>query len=148
MKLDAWAISSFFLFFFCECLGFLIHSHVTYGMSCHARGYSRASRTCDLRNTMTRQRSLKLFFPPNPLASSLTLLWTITRFLDPFYIFSISQSDSRLYHTQPFLPWVLRVWESNFYSQAFFTLHFLYLAKRRIFLGVIRILSMYLSLHT
>ena len=36
-KLDAWA----FFFFFYECLGiqFLIHTHVTYGTPCHARGH-------------------------------------------------------------------------------------------------------------
>ena len=129
--LEQFLLFSFF-FFFCECLGIQFFN----------------SLTCDLRDVMPRQRSLTLFFPANPLAPSLTLLLTITRFLDPFYTFSPSQSDSRLYHTQPFLPWVLRVWESTFYSQAFFTLHFLYLAKRRIFLGVIGILSMYLSLHT
>ena len=34
---------------FCEYLGiqFLIHSHVTYGAPCHARGQSRSSLTCD-----------------------------------------------------------------------------------------------------
>ena len=46
------------------------------------------SLTCDLQDTMPRQRSLTLFFPPNPLTSSLTLPWTIARLLDPFYTFS------------------------------------------------------------
>ena len=38
---------------------FLIHSHVTYGMPCHARGHLH-SLTCDLRDAMPRQRSLTL----------------------------------------------------------------------------------------
>ena len=35
-------------------------------------------------------RSLTLFFPPNPLSSSLTLPRTIARFLDPFYTFNVA----------------------------------------------------------
>ena len=46
-----------FFFFFCflnaQASSFLIHSHVTYRMSCHARGHSRSS--------------LMVFFPPNPV---------------------------------------------------------------------------------
>ena len=38
---------------------FLIHSHVTYGTPCHARGHLH-SLTCDLPDAMPRQRSLIL----------------------------------------------------------------------------------------
>ena len=62
----------FIFFFFGECSGIQFFN----------------SLTCDLGDTMPRQRSLTLFFPPKPLTSSLTLPWTIARFLDPFYTFS------------------------------------------------------------
>ena len=41
-----------------------------------------------------------------------------------------------------FIPWMLRIWESVFYPQEFFTLHTLYLGKQRISPGVAIILSM------
>ena len=102
-------------FFFCECLGIQFFN----------------SLTCDLGDTMPRQRSLTLF----------THMWLTERYATP-------EVTHTLFPTQPFLPWVLRIWESVFYSQAFFTLHSLYLGKRRISLGVTDILSIYLRLHT
>ena len=101
--------------FFCECLGIQFFN----------------SLTCDLGDTMPRQRSLTLF----------THMWLTGRYATP-------EVTHTLFPTQPFLPWVLRIWESVFYSQAFFTLHSLYLGKRRISLGVTDILSIYLRLHT
>ena len=89
------------------------------------------SLTCDLQDTMPPQRSLTLF----------THMWLTGHYAMPEVIHT-------LFPTQLFLPWALRIWKSIFYSQAFFTLHSLYLGKRRISLGVVSILSMYLRLHT
>ena len=139
-------------FFFYECLGIQFFN----------------SHTCGLRDAMPRQRSFTLFthmwltghyaMPEVTHALFSTQLFSVIPYSSVDYrqVFrSIlyfqpcpSQSDSRLYPTQPFLPWVLHIWESVFYSQAFFTLHSLYLGKQRISLGVIGILSMYLCLHT
>ena len=118
--LDLWrsppALSSIpTLGFFFECLGIQFFN----------------SFTCELRDTMSRQRSLTLF----------TRMWLTGHHATP-------EVTHTLFPTQPFLPWVLRIWESVFYSQAFFTLHSLYLGKWRISLGVIGILSMYFRLHT
>ena len=60
---------------------------------------------------------------------------------------SPSQSDSRLYPTPLFTVSATDLREL-FYSQAFFTLHSLYLGKRTISLGVTIILSMCLCPHT
>ena len=126
------------------------------------------SLTCDLRDAMPCQRSLILFthmwhtghyptpevphalFPTQPLSVIPHSLVDYCQVFRPILYFppSSSQSDLRLYPTQPFLPWVLPIWESVFYSQAFFTLHSLYLGKQRISLGLIGILNMYLCLHT
>ena len=102
------------LSFFCECLGIQFFN----------------SLTCDLRDTMPRQRSLTLF----------THMWITGRYATP-------EVTHTLFPTQLFLPWVLRIGESIFYSQSFSTLHSLFLGKRRISLGLISILSMYIRLH-
>ena len=69
-------------FFFCECLGIQFFN----------------SLTCDLGDTMPRQRSLTLF----------THMWLTGRYATP-------EVTHTLFPTQPFLPWVLRIWESVFY---------------------------------
>ena len=58
--------------------------------------------------------------------SSLTLPWTIARFLHPFYTFSAEWFAALSFSTfsrSPFtvLPQALRVWVGLFYTQAFFT---------------------------
>ena len=58
--------------------------------------------------------------------SSLTLPWTITGFLHPFYTFSPAYRrvirDTFIFnHSVIFLPRVLRFWVGIFYPQAFFT---------------------------
>ena len=88
------------------------------------------SLTCGLRETMPRQRSLTLF----------THMWLMGHYAMP----EVTQLFSP---PNPFYPECYG-FESIFYSQVFFTLHSLYLGKRRISLGVIGILSMYLRLHT
>ena len=90
-------LSIFFFFFFYECLGIQLFN----------------SLTCDLRDDMPRQRSLRL----------LTHMWLTGRHATPEVSFA-------LFPTQPFLPWVLRIWESVFYSQVFFTLHSFLLLSR------------------
>ena len=59
--------------------------------------------------------------------SSLTLPWTIARFLHPFYTFSPAHRrvirDTFIFkHSVIFLPRALRFWVGVFYPQAFFTL--------------------------
>ena len=59
--------------------------------------------------------------------SSLTLPWTIARFLDPFCTFSPAHRrvicDTFIFnHSVIFLPRALRFWVGIFYPQAFFTL--------------------------
>ena len=59
--------------------------------------------------------------------SSLTLSWTIARFLDPFCTFSPAHRrvicDTFIFnHSVIFLPRALRFWVGIFYPQAFFTL--------------------------
>ena len=61
------------------------------------------------------------------LTSSLTLPWTITRFLDPFCTSSRAHRrvirDTFIFnHSVIFLPRALRFWVGIFYPQAFFTL--------------------------
>ena len=94
-KLDAWAFCFVFVFF----------------VNAQASSFFN-SLTCDLRGTMPRQRSLMLFTHmwltrrkatpevthalhsrsfSHPTLSSLTLPWTIARFLNPFYTFSPAQ---------------------------------------------------------
>ena len=60
--------------------------------------------------------------------SSLTLPWTIARFLDPFCTFSPAHRrvicDTFIFnHSVIFLPRALRFWVGIFYPQVFFTLH-------------------------
>ena len=59
--------------------------------------------------------------------SSLTLPWTIAKFLDPFCNFSPAHRrvirDTFIFnHSVIFLPWALRFWVGIFHPQAFFTL--------------------------
>ena len=59
--------------------------------------------------------------------SSLTLLWTIARFLHPSCTFSPAHRrgicDTFIFNNSViFLPWVLRFWVGIFYPQVFFTL--------------------------
>ena len=59
--------------------------------------------------------------------SSLTLLWTIARFLHPSCTFSPAHRrgicDTFIFNNSViFLPWALRFWVGIFYPQAFFTL--------------------------
>ena len=59
--------------------------------------------------------------------SSLTLPWTIARFLDPFCAFSpahcrVIRNTFIFNHSVIFLPRALRFWVGIFYPQAFFTL--------------------------
>ena len=59
--------------------------------------------------------------------SSLTLPWTIARFLDPFCTFSpahhrVIRDTFILNHFVIFLPWALLFWVGIFYPQTFFTL--------------------------
>ena len=89
-KLDAWAFC--YYFFFYECLGIqFFNSH-----TCGLRDAMPRQRTFTLfthmwlTGHMPCQRSLTLLFPPNSSASSLTLPWTIARFLDPFYTFNLA----------------------------------------------------------
>ena len=56
------------------------------------------SLTCDLRGTMPCQRSITLF----------THMWLTGYHATP-------EVTHTLFPTQPFLPWVLRIWESVFY---------------------------------
>ena len=77
------------------------------------------SLTCDLRDTMPRQRSITLF----------AHMWLAGYHATP-------EVTHTLFPSHPFLPWMLRIWESVFYSQVFFTLDSLYLGKRRISLGI------------
>ena len=49
----------FFVFLNAQVSSFLIHSDVTYGTPCHARGHLH-SLTCDLQDAMPHQRSLTL----------------------------------------------------------------------------------------
>ena len=61
------------------------------------------------------------------LTSSLTLLWTIARFLHPFCTFSPAHRrvicDTFIFnHSVIFLPRALRFWVGVFYPKAFFTL--------------------------
>ena len=70
---------------------------------------------------------LKFFIHISFSTSSLTLLWTIAKFLDPFYTFSPSLAEwfatlSFFDHSIIFLPRVLRFWVGIFYPQTFFTL--------------------------
>ena len=81
---------------------------------------------CDIGFVVTLHFSfffIHIFFS----TSSLTLLWTIARFLDPFCNFSPAHCtvirDTFIFsHSVIFLPWVLRFWVSTFHPQAFFTL--------------------------
>ena len=66
---------------------------------------------------------IPIFFP----ASSLTLPWTIVRFLDPFCTFSLAHGRVIRYtsifnHSVIFLKRALRFWVGIFYPQARFTL--------------------------
>ena len=71
-----------------------------------------------------------LFFIHCFSTSSVALLWAITRFLHPFYTFSPAHRRvirhtlilTFLASSVAVLPRVLQIWESVFYSQAFFTL--------------------------
>ena len=119
------------LFFVFECIGIQFFN----------------SLTCDLQDAMPCQRPLTLFLLSNPVIPH-SLVDYRQVFKPILYVQpSPAQSDLRLYPTH-FLSWVLRIWESFFYSQVFFTLHFLYLGKQRISLGVTIILSMHLCPHT
>ena len=124
----------FCFFFNAQASSFLIHSHVPYGTSCHARG---------------RQLSLlTLFFPPTLVIPHSSVDYR--QFFKPILYFQSSpvQSDSRLYPIPLFYRECYGFERAFFYSQAFFTLHSLFLGKQRIFLGVTIILSMYLCLNT
>ena len=101
-----------------------LHSHVTYGTLCHARGHSRS------------------FSHPSPLVSFLTLPWTfcccfsfISRLLfhatgTPSWLLRLvkASTSSELYPDYFWLPLLfhlpraLRFWMGVFYPQAFFTL--------------------------
>ena len=89
------------------------------------------SPTCDLRDAMPRQMSLTHTHSPYPLPSkspfksSLTLPWTIARFLNPFYTFN---------------PAHRRVIRDRMIPVP-------YLGKRRIFPGVRTILDICLRTH-
>ena len=66
-------------------------------------------------------------FPCCFSTSSLTLPWTITRFLDPFYTFSPAHhrfihDTINFYHSVIFLPRALRFWVDVFYPRVFFIL--------------------------
>ena len=70
---------------------------------------------------------LKFFIHIPFSTSSLTLLWTIVKFLDPFCTFSPALAEwfatlSFFDHSIILSPQVLRFWVSIFYPQAFFTL--------------------------
>ena len=138
-----------FFFMNAQASSFLIHTHVDCGTPCHARGLLRSSLTCDLRDTMPCQRSLTLFFPPNSSASSLTLPWTIARFLDPFYTFSPAHRRVIRDFTPP-NPFYRECYgfERTFLLSGSF--YFTLLIPREVqdFPRVIDILSMYLHLHT
>ena len=95
------------------------------------------------------------FFSQPPLVSSLTLPWTIARFLDPFYTFS--PAHRRVIHDFTLAPF-------ECIDIQFFNLHthvtdlpdtmarqrslYTYLGKQRISLGLVDILSMHLCPHT
>ena len=116
------------------------------------------------------------FFQP-PLVSSLTLPWTIARFLDPFYTFNPAHHRViRDFTLPPFEcidiqffnlhTHVTNLWETMPRERSLTHTHththtcdlpdtmprqrsfYTYLGKQRISLVVIEILSMYLCLHT
>ena len=116
--------------------------------------------------------ALLFFLAQPPLVSSLTLPWTIARFLDPFYTFSPAHRRVIRDFTPPYpfecigiqffnsLTCDLRdamprqrsltlthMWLTGRHATPEVTLHS-YLGKGRISPGVIGILSMYLRLHT